>query len=147
MTTTADALSDALVAALQAVAPAGAQVLDHEAIPFRQEDLPAGGVFAVFLFRDDPGQEDAPDSEFYQLRTAIFKVELRIPQDPSTGHLLHGTRAARKLIAQALRANPELGGGFNPRIGAVAVLVHETNSAIACCAVDVHVDYVLDPDL
>ena len=149
MTTTPDALSDALVAALTAAVPAGALVVDHEALPFRTEDIPPAGVFGVFLFQDQPSDEGTSDSAWLQQRIATFKVELRVPATPGVSpHLLHGTQAARKIVNQILKTNPTLGGlAFNTRMGPMAVLVHETNSAIACCAIDFHADYMFDPDL
>lgn len=140
-----DLLSDALVASLQAAIPADAQVLDHEALPAKIEDLPASGAYGVFLFQDSPETADGtPDGAGRHRRRATFKVELRIPRQP---HLLHGTRAARRLIVQAVQADPTFGGQANNAwVGPIAVLVHESNSAIACASVDVVLEYTFDPE-
>ena len=140
-----DALSDALVAALQAAAPVGALVIDHDALPTKAEDLPALGLFGLFLFEDRPEAEDGlTDSVSRHPRIATFKVEIRVPK---TDHLLHGSRAARKVVEQAVQADPTLGRlARDARLGALRILVHEQNSSIACCAVDVHVDYTYDPE-
>ena len=140
-----DALSDALVAALQAAIPADAQVVDHEALPGKIEDLPAGGVFGVFLFQDAPDAADGtPDGAGRHRRRAIFKVELRKPKE---AHLLHGTRAGRRIVVQAVQADPTFGDlANNAWVGPVAVLVHESNSAIACASVDVVIEYTFDPE-
>lgn len=140
-----DALSDALVAALAAAAaPSGGQVLDHEALPMKVEELPDGGIYGVFLFQDAPDGEGVTDTEERHPRVATFKVEMRIPK---ATHLLHGTQGARRLLVQFIKTNPTLGGlARGMRLGPVAILVHETNSAIACAAVDVHVDYTFDPE-
>lgn len=140
-----DAISDALVAALAtAAAPSGAEVLDHEALPLKLEDLPAGGIFGVFLFQDAPEGEGVTDTEERHPRVATFKVELRVPK---AAHLLHGTQGLRRLLVQFLKTNPTLGGLVRGmRLGPVAVLVHPDNSAVACAAVDVHVDYTFDPE-
>jgi hypothetical protein len=145
MTTNPDAISDALVAALTAAAPAGVQVVDHEALPFRLEDLPAAGIFGVFLFQDAPFTDDgSTNSAGIHQRQATFKVEIRVP---GSAHLLHGTQAMRRVIAKAIKADPQLGmTAMDTRLGAMAVLVHEQSSAVACAALDVHVDYLFDPE-
>jgi hypothetical protein len=140
-----DLLSDALVASLQAAIPADALVMDHEALPMKVEHLPVGGVFGVFLFQDAPDAADGtPDGAGRHRRRATFKVELRIPKQ---AHLLHGTQAGRRLIVQAVQADATFGGlANNAWVGPIAVLVHESNSTIACAAVDVVIDYTFDPE-
>ncbi len=140
-----DSLSDALVAALQAVLPVDAEVRDHEALPTKVEDLPASGVFGVYLFQDAPEAGDGTTDDLGRhRRRATFKVELRIPKQ---AHLLHGTRPGRRLVLQAVQADPSFGRlANNAWLGAVAVLVHESNSAIACASVDVVIEYTFDPE-
>lgn len=140
-----DALSDALVAALQAVLPGDAQVFDHEVLPLKIEDLPIGGAFGVYLFQDAPEAGDGSTDDLGRhRRRATFKVELRIPRQP---HMLHGTRAGRRLVVQAVQADPTFGGlANNAWAGSFAVLVNESNSAIACASVDVVIEYTFDPE-
>lgn len=144
MSTTPDALSDALVASLQAAVPADAEVLDHEPLPVKVEDIPAGGAFGVFLFEDRPAGEGITDSVGKHPRTAIFKVELRRAK---AAHLLHGTRSDRRLVNQIIQADPTLGGlAMDVRVGAFRVLVHETNSTVAAGVIDVIAEYSFDPE-
>lgn len=143
--TNVDALSDALVAALQAVVPVDGLVVDHDSLPVKAEDLPPAGIHGVYLFEDRPSSEDGvTDSEGRHARQATFKVEVRVP---GSTHLLHGTRAARRLLQVALLTDPTLGRlAHDARVGAVQVLVSEASSRVAACAVDVLVDYTHDPE-
>lgn len=142
--TNADDLSDALVATIQAAIPADALVADHEALPTKADDLPPSGIYGVYLFEDRPADEGVTDGVGRHPRQATFKVELRIP---GSTHMLHGTKAARKLLGAAIQANPTLGGrALDARVGPVQVLVNETSTKLAACAVDVVVDYTHDPE-
>lgn len=138
-----DDLSDMLVEALAAAVPSGALVLDHDALPVKVEDIPTGGVFGVFLFQDGPeGDDGTTDTSGKHRRNAIFKVEIRVSGSP---HLLHGTRGARRIVAGVIASDPFGVHAHNAWIGPFNLLVHETNSSIACGSLDVHVSYTFDP--
>lgn len=142
--TTPDDISDALVALITAGAP-GALVLDHDALPVKADEIPAEGVYGVFLFEDAPEDgEGITDSAGTHTRIASFKIEGRIGKSP---HLLHGTRALRALLASIVKADPFLGRlAIDTRLGPMRVLVHETNSAVGAFTQDVNVHYQFQPE-
>lgn len=140
-----DALSDAIVAMLQAVLPVGGVVIDHDALPHKPDDIPDAGLLGVFLFEDAPKDgEGITDSAGIHERLATFKVEGRISK---ASHLLHSTKTLRGLIGSAVKANPFLGGiATDMRMGSMRVLVHETNSTIGAFVQDLHVLYLSQPE-
>ena len=139
-----DDLSDLLVSALATAVPSGALVLDHDALPVKVEDIPAGGVFGVFLFQDGPeGEDGTEDTTGKHRRHAVFKLEIR---KAGATHLLHGTRAERRMIAGLIASDPFGVHAKNAWLGPFSLLVHETNSSIACGSLDLHVTYVFDPN-
>ena len=140
-----DDLSDALVAAFQAAIPAGGLVIDHDALPVKVEEIPAAGLLGVFLFEDAPlDGQGITDSAGIHERLATFKIEGRIAGSP---HLLHGTKALRALITATVKANPFLGGlATDTRMGALHILVHESNSQVGAFVQDLHVLYLSIPE-
>lgn len=140
-----DALSDALVALLQAALPSGGLVIDHDALPLKAEEIPDAGLLGVFLFEDAPKDgEGITDSAGVHERLATFKIEGRISK---ASHLLHSTKALRGFIGSVVKANPFLGGhAIDTRMGAMRVLVHESNSSIGAFVQDLHVLYLSQPE-
>ncbi len=148
MSTTPDALSDALIAALLAVVPGDALVIDHDALPIKREDVATGGSYGVFLFEDAPEGDGTTYDQETSTRTATFKVALRVIGDPRSLHLLKATAPARALVAKAVAKDATLGGlAKDTRITTWRPLVVEANSSVAAAELDIAITYRFAPEV
>lgn len=150
MTANADLLSDALVAALVAKAPAGCPVTDHKVLPIQVEQIPAAGLIGVFLFEDMPKDDGYTDSTSTHARQATFKVCIRTKGDPTspTWNILHATRALRQQVNRAVEADETFGHlATAARVMAWRLQAVETALSIGAVEVDVVIDYYFDPEV
>ena len=152
MTANADLLSDALVAALTAAAPVGCIVTDHKALPLDPSQIPAAGYICVFMAEDQPKEDGYTDSMADHDRMATFKIAIRTKGDPTAGfHILHGTRALRQIVAQAVR-DAEVtwlssGLAYAARMMGWRAQIVETTLSIGCAEMDVLIDYRFSPEV
>lgn len=152
MTANADLLSDALVAALTAAAPAGCLVKDHQVLPLDPAQIPDAGYICVFMAEDQPKEDGYSDSLAEHERMSTFKVAIRTKGDPTAGfHILHGTRALRQIVAQAVRDAEaswlSSGLAHAARMMAWRPQVVETTLSIGCAEMDVLIDYRFSPEV
>lgn len=150
MSANADLLSDALVAALVAVAPAGCPVEDHKVLPKAPEQIPDAGYLCVWLFDDQPKTDGYTDSTFRHERQATFKVCIRTKGDPTnpSWNILHATRALRAVVAQAVVADESFGNlALGSRVMGWRPQLVETVLSIGAAEVDITIDYLFDPEV